>query len=84
MKRHRDAISAQAGACNVLALCNSLLAAIREAREQGVQAESDPACRLITHQIAFLMRTGEFDSGAASYCAAMEACEAAQAQASAA
>ena len=27
-KRHHDALAAQAGACNSLALCNSLIAAI--------------------------------------------------------
>ena len=82
-KRHRDALSAQAGACNTLALAHSLVAAIKEAREQYsgdfARADACPAVRLITHQLSYLLGTQAFDIGSHNssqlYVEALEACE---------
>lgn len=56
--RHDDALFAQVGACNPVALANSLAQRLKEAMDEGggtMAARQDPACRLITHQLAFLM-----------------------------
>lgn len=56
--RWDDALYAQAGACNPWALANSLAKHLRQAADEGGgtdAARSCPACRLITHQLAFLM-----------------------------
>jgi hypothetical protein len=78
MKRHRDALAAQAGACNTLAIVNGLLEAIREARaEHGgdfTKADRDPAVRLIAHQVAYLLRLSELEQPS-NYTAAVDACD---------
>ena len=80
MKRHRDALAIQGGACNPIAITNSLLAAIREVMaSEGytgtMQVRSDPAVRLIAHQLAFLLDVREFDDGLLAYSKAVTACE---------
>lgn len=60
--RHKDALFAQAGACNELAVANALVRAIREAREAGVNAREDDAVRLIAHQLGFLLSLSALDS----------------------
>lgn len=59
MKRHRDAIAISDGACNPVAIVNSMAAAIAEMREQPGfsgwdEIHADPALKLMTHQLAFL------------------------------
>ena len=58
-KRHRDALAISDGACNPVAIVNTMVAAIAEARaEPGFtgwdELNRDPALRLMTHQLAFL------------------------------
>ena len=59
-KRNRDAIAISDGACNPVAIVNSMVAAIAEMRAQpdfGGWDElcADPALKLMTHQLAFLL-----------------------------
>jgi hypothetical protein len=56
--RFDDALFAQAGACNPVALANALVTHLKAAKEEGNgtdAARRDPACRLIAHQLAHLM-----------------------------
>lgn len=59
--RYRDAIAAQQGACNELAVANALVSAIREVRAEGGSARQDPAVRLIAHQLSFLLGVAKLD-----------------------
>jgi hypothetical protein len=79
-KRHRDAIAIQQGACNPSGIARSLVQAIDEARAENGATDSvraDPACRLICHQLAFIMGVGEIDYGDDTmlYNRLMDACE---------
>jgi hypothetical protein len=56
-KRHKDAIAIQRGACNPSGVARSLVCAIDEARNEGLDTNgirNDPAVRLIVHQLEFL------------------------------
>ena len=53
-KRHRDAILIQEGAVNPSGIALALVDACREVREEGGSVREDPACFLITHQLASL------------------------------
>ena len=58
-KRNRDALAISDGACNPVAIVNSMVAAIAEMRAQpnfsGLdELCADPALKLMTHQLAFL------------------------------
>jgi hypothetical protein len=73
--RYDDALYAQAGACNPVALANSLAERLKEAMDEGhgtMSARLDPACQLITHQLAFLMGL-EFGWRGDGYAEAMRA-----------
>lgn len=73
--RWDDALFAQAGACNPVALANALVGHLKAAKEEGGgtdAARRDPACRLITHQLAYLMGL-EFGWPANDYAEAMTA-----------
>ncbi len=58
MKRHHDAIAISDGACNPTAIINAMKRAVDEIRESGTYDTesilSDPALKLMTHQLAFL------------------------------
>jgi hypothetical protein len=80
MKRHKDALAAQGGACNSLALANALVSAIREARAESSgfsEADRDPAVRLIAHQLAYLLKLDAIDNfdSELGYLRATQACE---------
>lgn len=56
-KRHKDALAIQGGACNPVAIVNSMRAAIEEIRAEqpGWDAiREDFALRLMIHQLTFL------------------------------
>ena len=58
-KRNRDALAISDGACNPVAIVNSMVAAIAEMRAQPNfsgwdELRDDPALKLMTHQLAFL------------------------------
>lgn len=67
--RFSDALSIQQGASNPMGVTNALLRAMKECQD----IEHDPACRLICHQLAFLLAVhklddiGEYDK-AMTYC----------------
>ena len=64
-KRHKDAIGIQQGACNPIAIVGCLAEAIAEVRAEGggtTAILSDPAVRLITHQLAWITGVNALDS----------------------
>lgn len=76
MSRHSDAISAQLGACNPIAVSAALARATKECSELGMDTDAiraDPAVRLIAHQMAYLAGLG--DAVMEGYCQALETCE---------
>lgn len=77
--RFRDALFAQEGACNPLALTRSLLDYMEAMRRQPDftgwdQFTSDPALKLIAHQLAFLFDTPRLDAEFSHYHAVMCTC----------
>lgn len=63
-RRWHDAIAAQEGACNPVALVNSLSRALKEVETEGgghPQMRQDAACQALAHQLAFILNTGYFD-----------------------
>ena len=83
-KRHSDAIAIQGGACNPGAICNSIIAAIKEMRELPGYGTNewcaDPAFRLMVHQLAFLARVDQIENSATLYSELTAACEKESAQ----
>lgn len=67
MKRHSDAIGIQQGACNPSGIALAIVAACREMRETpGTGTDeitSDPAIRLMVHQLAFICKVDEINHG---------------------
>lgn len=64
-QRHDDALFAQGGACNGLAVSKALAAAYTEAREElrdTYKVNRDPAIRLILHQLCHLAGLPTMDS----------------------
>jgi len=53
-KRHKDALAIQEGACNPSGIAHAIVNACRETREQNGSPSSDPAVRLMVHQLAFI------------------------------
>jgi len=77
-KRHRDAVAIQQGASNPSGVARSLVQAIDEAREENPSTDyirQDAACRMICHQLAFLMGVGRIDHGEDSYHDLITECE---------
>ncbi len=81
-KRHRDAYYIQnPGACNPSGIAHSIVKACQEIRDnplhQGTcEIRNDPAIRLMVHQLAYLCNVAEFDQEMTAYSAAMDYCEA--------
>jgi hypothetical protein len=76
--RNRDALAIQQGACNPSGVARALVRAIDEARAENTDTDSirrDPACRLICHQLAFLLGVGEINSDLTTYDRLLKACE---------
>lgn len=75
--RHRNAIAAQGGACNPVALSRALVAAIDEVRAETQSTDAirgDAAVRLICHQLSYLLDIDGFDN-LTKFAAAMKECE---------
>lgn len=62
-KRFANALAIQEGACNPSGIALALHEACKECLAEGVQQRTDPAVRLITHQLAHLMNIAEIDRG---------------------
>ena len=72
--RWRDAVAAQQGACNPVALVNALGRALKEVEAEGgshPEMAEDLAVQAIAHQLAFLLRTANFDDHYADRMAAV-------------
>jgi len=72
-KRHQVALDIQKGASNPIAICNALSAAFQEVHLEARNPAADRACKLICHQLAYVMGLGENFSG--SYSDAVKECE---------
>ena len=75
--RNRDAIAIQPGSCIHSGVDRELVRAIDEASQENPDTDAvsaDPACRLICHQLAFLMGVGRIDDGTDDYSALIRAC----------
>lgn len=79
-KRHRDAVAIQHGACNPSAIARSIVSATDEIRDgkpfTGTdQITSDPAIRLMVHQLAFICGMGDNWPDNLSYVDMIKLCE---------
>ena len=78
MKRHRDAIAVQGGACNPLTISKAIHNACLECGPVGTDLiTSDPAVRLMVHQLAFICGIPTRES-AQEWSAWFSACQAAE------
>lgn len=73
--RFWDAWMIQQGACNASGVALSLHKACIQAREDGVQPSEDPACRMIGHQLAHILRLAEYDQDLLAYSRDYKICE---------
>lgn len=53
-RRFSDALGIQQGACNPSGIVHSLANACRECIAAGIPQQSDPAVRLMVHQLAYI------------------------------
>ena len=81
MSRFSDAVAIQDGACNPIAIANSLQRGIEEIRTEvgGLLPTDailkDPALRLMVHHMAYLFRAHDcFDQIGGEYSALMDVC----------
>ena len=80
-RRFSDAISIQNGACNPIAIANSIVNACKEVSQEengGTQAVcDDPAVRLMVHQLMFLTKADQLEGNGCSdtYFQCMEICK---------
>lgn len=77
-KRHSNAVAIQEGACNPSGVCHSLLDAIRECREEGLDGDgvrNDEAVMAICHQLAFLCNVDRMNNEFTEYNRVMLVCQ---------
>ena len=73
--RHRDALAiVETGACNPSGITHTLSHALRQVIAEGAHQSTDPAVRLIVHQLAFLVNADHIDP--AEYGRLLDACRA--------
>ena len=73
--RHRDALAiVEGGACNPSGVILTLSHACRQVIAEGGHQGTDPAVRLIVHQLAFLVNADHIDP--AEYGRLLDACRA--------
>ena len=63
-KRNKNAVAAQLGACNPIPMIRALQDGVEELKaedpnEYFSKVRTDPALRLIVHQLAFIMNTND-------------------------
>lgn len=73
--RFENALLIQQGACNPSGVALALHEACKECLAEGTDQRKDPAVRLITHQLAFLMDTRELDTSLTEYSDLTRLCE---------
>lgn len=79
-RRHRDALAISGGACNPGAIARSIVAACDELREEGADTPatcSDPAIRLMAHQLGWITRSWDHHFEVGDYSRCLEICQAA-------
>ncbi|TGR73037.1 hypothetical protein EN836_34600 [Mesorhizobium sp. M1C.F.Ca.ET.193.01.1.1] len=74
--RFENALLIQQGACNPSGIALTLHEACKECLAEGVDQRTDPAIRLITHQLAFLMDVASIDRNLMEYSNLTAQCEA--------
>ncbi|RWH52259.1 MAG: hypothetical protein E5V72_01420 [Mesorhizobium sp.] len=74
--RFTGALLIQQGAYNPSGIALTLHEACKECLAEGVDQRTDPAVRLITHQLAYLMDTRQIDDGLTEYLKLTAECEA--------
>ena len=77
--KERDALYAQQGACNPIALAGVLAKYATEMYREGndmTAVRSDPALRLLTHQLAHLMGVFDLDRSLGEYDRVTRECQA--------
>ena len=75
--RYHNALLIQEGACNPSGITHALLSAIQELHAEKADTftiRSDPAVRLIAHQLAWILRLSEFDRDLDAYGRALDTC----------
>ena len=73
--RHRDALAiVETGACNPSGITHTLSHALRQIIAEGAHQSTDPAVRLIVHQLAFLVNADVIDP--TEYGRLLDACRA--------
>lgn len=75
-QRTKDALNIQDGACNPSGIARSLVIACRECLDESVDQRTDPAVRLIVHQLAHLCAIHEIDNSYATHSLLIEQCKA--------
>jgi hypothetical protein len=71
-ERHRNALLiVDPGACNPSGIAHAIIAACREARDEGVAADRDAAVRLMVTQLAWICRA---DSNTKEYSVLLAEC----------
>jgi hypothetical protein len=74
-KRFGQALAIQQGASNPIAVSRALVAAIYEISDKGTGTiNTDPAVRLICHQLAFLLGVSSLNNDLSDYDRTMAAC----------
>ncbi len=66
-KRYENALAIQEGACNPSGIALAIVDACREVRDEGKQATTDAAVRLMTHQLAFICQIRQIDDDLSEY-----------------
>lgn len=74
-RRFQDAIFIQQGACNPAGIALSLHNACKECIAEGVSQRTDPAVRLIAHQLAYLLNVYHIENDPELYHQLMDECE---------
>jgi hypothetical protein len=74
--RFKDACLIQQGACNPSGIARTLVRAINACHAEGADARTDPAVRMIAHQLAFILGVDEINTGFDTYSRLTQECEA--------
>ena len=67
LNRFDNALYIQMGACNPRGIALALHTACTECIREGANPRTDPAVRLIAHQLAFLLNVRELDTSLSEY-----------------
>lgn len=74
-KRHKDAQTAQSGACNPTPMAKALYDACMEVHAEGGVPREDAAVRLIAHQLSYILGIPAIDYDTSVYTRLIDECE---------